>query len=305
MSALVSVIIPNYNCAAFLPAALKSVFEQDLQAVDIIIIDDGSTDGSLTYLETLAAEHANVRLVRQGNQGVVAARNKAIQIAHSDLIAFLDADDIWQKHKLVEQIGYMYSNPNVVMTFTNYQHVTECGKHIIDCFSYWDEFNPVENHDEYQLLSNPLNAILATNVVGTSTVVARKHALLDAGLFNPELKSASDWDMWLKLASLGDVAFSNSCATHYLMRSNSITSNRLNRLTAMQNIVSLYRNNPNLSKKALAHAYAHIQEGYAEYYRELGNKFSPIWHDLIAIYNNPLIRNLKHLCHDLKRAVCF
>ncbi|WP_440906401.1 glycosyltransferase family 2 protein (plasmid) [Catenovulum sp. SX2] len=305
MNALVSVIIPNYNCAAYLPAAVKSVFAQDLRALDIIIIDDGSTDGSLAYLETLAAEHESVRLVRQGNQGVVAARNKAIQIARSDLIAFLDADDIWQKHKLVEQVGYMYSNPEVVMTFTNYQHVTECGKQIIDCFSYWDEFNPEEKHGEYQKLNNPLNSILATNVVGTSTVVARKQALIEAGLFDAELKSASDWDMWLKLANIGDVAFSTSCSTHYLMRSNSITSNRLNRLTAMQNILSLHSRNPNLSKKALAHAYAHIQEGYAEYYRELGDKLSPIWHDLVAIYKNPLIRNLKHLCHDLKRAVCF
>lgn len=295
-----TVIIPTYNCRDFLPACIDSVLAQQYANLEIIVIDDGSTDGSQQWLAQKAQITPQMTVLTQQNKGVVCARNRAIQLAKGKWIAFLDADDTWFNGKLAEQMAYMKTHQGCVLSFTNYDHVDEQGRYIIDCFGYWRHpaITPAKTN-KFTGLSDPLNALLHSNIIGTSSVIAKKSALVECGLFDGSLNSASDWDLWLKLAQKGCFAYSTASLMGYLMRQGSITSNRLNRLNAMKTIVNRVKllAAPATIKKATAN----IQQGYAEYHREQGDFIKAITHDLKSFYFHPHLRTLKHLCFDTRQ----
>jgi glycosyltransferase involved in cell wall biosynthesis len=120
---LVSVIIPVYNGARFLGAALESVFAQTYRPIEVIVVDDGSADDS----GVIAQSFPEVRYVRQQNEGVAAARNNAIQIARGEFLAFLDQDDLWTPEKLKVQVDHLLNNPELGYTLTHLQFFLEPG----------------------------------------------------------------------------------------------------------------------------------------------------------------------------------
>lgn len=302
-SCALSVVIPTYNCLEFLPKAISSVLEQGLNDYEVIIVDDGSTDGSLEWLEKFKLYSNNISVVRQNNQGVVKARNRAIGMAQGKYIAFLDADDFRYPYTLERQLKHMQLNPECVLSFTNYDHLNEDYTQVIDCFSYWKEFKQVTEFNNplmFYPLKDPLNQLLSTNIVGTSTTVVKKSAILSLGGFSEKMQSASDWEMWLRLAKRGDIAFSSEATTGYLMRAGSITSRRLDRLAAISQIISVNAKEPLVKKRAVSRAKAHLFEGYADYHRSNENSIRAIYYDLSSLYYSPQFRRLKHLCHDIK-----
>ena len=105
---LVSAIVPVHNGERYLGAALESIFAQRYEPLEVIVVDDGSRDGSVA----VAAQFA-VRLVRQENRGVAAARNRGLAEARGDLLAFLDQDDAWPPGKLDTQVAFLAANPAV------------------------------------------------------------------------------------------------------------------------------------------------------------------------------------------------
>ncbi len=297
-----SVIIPVYNCMAYLPACIDSIVAQQMDNIEVIVIDDGSSDGCKEWLEQKSRIYAPLKVISQPNMGVVEARNEGIKAAKGDLIAFLDADDTWCPRKLSSQVDYMKRHQGCVLTFTNYDHVDEAGNDIIDCFSYWkSEALNNNTHGQFVGLYDPLNVLLSANIVGTSTVVAKRQSMIDVGLFDPSLNSASDWDMWLKLTQTGCFAYCSLPLMKYLMRQGSITANRLNRLSAMETIVSRVKHIANST--ALNIAQANIHEGYAEFNREHAQYMKAIAHDVKALYLFPHLRMFKHLCFDIKQVV--
>lgn len=299
MQPLVSVVIPTYNCLDYLSKAIGSVLEQDLEELEILVMDDGSTDGTFAWLEKIAEQHPQIVPVRLEHVGVVAARNHAIEMARSEYIAFLDADDYWLPGKLKCQLNWHMASEDHVLSFTNYMHFNEEGKEIIDCFGYWKVFNHLPNANRFFELDSAGDEILATNMIGTSTVVARRDALLKVGGFSSELKSTSDWDMWLKLAQCGKVSANPRIQMQYLMRAGSITSNRLNRLEAMRRIITGYINRYPASDKACELAWSRLEEGYAEYHREQGEAKKALRWDWVSLRRAPEFRKLKHLSRDL------
>ena len=120
---LVSVIIPVYNGARYLRAALESVFAQTYRPLEVIVVDDGSVDDS----GDIAQSFPEVRYVRQDNQGVAAARNNAIDAARGEFFAFLDQDDLWTPEKLRLQIGHLLSHPDLGYTLTHQQFFLDPG----------------------------------------------------------------------------------------------------------------------------------------------------------------------------------
>tara|TARA_B110000211_G_C14079217_1_gene553671 strand:+ start:2503 stop:3417 length:915 start_codon:yes stop_codon:yes gene_type:complete len=303
MSIQVSVIIPNFNCKQYLAKAISSVVRQHNIECEILIIDDGSTDGSIEWLNKLQQSLPNMRVIKQQNCGVVSVRNKAIELAKGDYIAFLDADDYWTEDKLFNQVTYMQNNRDCVLSFTNYMHVNEQYEPIIDCFSYWPEFTKFINWNTegYQNLKSPMDLLLFANVIGTSSVVVKKSAICYVGKFDKSLSSASDWDCWLKLARIGNVAFSNQVSMGYLMRAGSITANRQNRLTAMQIIIDRCKNDIGVVSRFKAKA--RMLECYSEYYREIGYTFKAFCLATAAFLLFPHRRNLQHLVHDIKQSI--
>ena len=302
MSKDVSVVIPNYNCLKYLPRAISSALKQKGVRIEIIIIDDGSTDDSLIWLKRTERMYNQIRIISQANKGVIAARNTAIKKANSDYIAFLDADDYWPVDKLAEQLSFMKSRPACGLSFTNYQHVDVGYQDIIDCFSYWPEFlQHIDPHDYgYQLLPSAVNRILETNVIGTSSVMVKKQHIERAGGFDPTLRSAEDWDCWLRIALNSEVAFSNKIAMSYLMRPDSITANRQHRIDAMRDIIERIGHHESVNDTSYQIALTRLMESQGEMYRLQNQFYTALLHSSHAFYRAPQMRRFKALLSDAK-----
>ena len=122
-SSIVSVIIPAYNAARFLGQALESVFAQTHRPLEVIVVDDGSTDSTIA----IATSRDGVTLIQQPNAGASSARNTGLKVASGDYFAFLDADDLWLPEKLSLQVSYLCQNPGVGFLAAHSEHFVEAG----------------------------------------------------------------------------------------------------------------------------------------------------------------------------------
>lgn len=277
---LVSIIIPTYNCLQYLPIALRSIQKQGVAELEIVIMDDGSSDGSWDYLTLAAACDKRIRPVKLRNGGVVKARNHGLKMAKGQYIAFLDADDYWLSGKLARQLAFHRQQPEVTLSFSNYLHFNENNDYLGDCFEYWTYFSKIlrkkdkreqglQSATGYKTLGKQDMAIIfAENVIGTSCVMFNRQALGEMIYFDEALKSAEDWDFWLQAASRGPVAYTRSVDMAYLMRPNSETSKTWVRVVYMQKIMRRYlkpvmRSNPLVILQSLSG----LLVCYAEHYR--------------------------------------
>jgi glycosyltransferase involved in cell wall biosynthesis len=120
---LVSVIVPVFNCARFLGECLESLLAQDYPALDIVVVDDGSSDGS----GDLAERFSEVRVLRRSHEGLYATRNAGLGVAAGPLIGFCDADDLWKPEKARRQVEYLQSHPDVAVVLCRHDTVFEPG----------------------------------------------------------------------------------------------------------------------------------------------------------------------------------
>ena len=171
----VSVIIPVYNGERYLRAALESVFGQDHKPYEVIVVDDGSTDRTAEIIR----DFEDVLYVRQSNQGVAVARNKGLDIARGEFIAFLDQDDVWTPNKLAVQVQYFLDHPEIQYTLTHQQFFLEPGAHIPTWF-------------RKELLSEPHPGFVP------STLVARRGVFEKIGRFETTYSHASDSDWFFR-----------------------------------------------------------------------------------------------------------
>lgn len=179
---LVSVVIPTYNRAKVLERALKTALSQTYQNIEILIVDDGSTDNTEAALTPFRDQ---VRYFYQQNQGASAARNRAIQEARGKYIAFLDSDDEWLPTKLEKQIALLESQPE--LSFIACLAVDE----VRDCSGY-------DDHDgQFQrFLIRPFRQNMTRYVVRRECF--EKYGALDTSIHGPE-----DWELWLRLLQQG------------------------------------------------------------------------------------------------------
>jgi glycosyltransferase involved in cell wall biosynthesis len=185
---LVSVIIPTYNHAAFLPAALKSVQAQTHAAVEIIVVDDFSTDNT----EEVVAEHATSRTtyIKSANKGIVAtSRNVGARAAKGEYVAFLDADDVWAPNKLALQLPHL-ADPSVAAVASDLSYFGARR------YSQSRRGRGPAGYRDYGNIE-----IVRDNPIATSSVVMRRLDLERVGGFDqsPEFRFIEDWELWLRL----------------------------------------------------------------------------------------------------------
>ncbi|MEZ8880303.1 glycosyltransferase family 2 protein [Vibrio lentus] len=300
--AKVSIIIPTYNCLDYLPKAIGSVLKQTHQDVELIIIDDNSNDGTSTYLALIDDE----RIITLSTLGVGApqARNLGIEKATGEYIAFLDADDFWFPEKIERQLEFHQRYPGLAMSFTNYEHLTEDYQVIIDCFSYWSQF---QDQDELFInIESPLEFIIENNVIGTSTVMVKADVFSQTNSFDADIKYGEDWELWLRMSENHQIGVLNSVQVGYLMRASSVTqaeSLKLRNLQSIESILQRYQNNSehwNLRSSSFKVAKARILEGYADYYRGLQQNRQAIAYSFRSLVMAPQKRTLRHLLGDCK-----
>lgn len=186
MAPRISIVMPCYNAAAHLPVSTASVLAQDFADWELIIVDDGSTDESPTWLAGL--EDPRIQVVRQANGGVSAARNRALAMARGDCVAFLDADDTWAPDFLRRMLTALDGDPAAVLAYCGWQNLGLPG-------GRGEPFVPpdYESSEKEALLFAgcrwPIHAALT-----------RREALLEAGGFDSRLRNAEDYLLWLRVA---------------------------------------------------------------------------------------------------------
>lgn len=186
MTPSVTVVIPTYNLALLLPGAIASVRAQQWPNLEIIVVDDGSTDDTESVLHALAGD-GDLRWLRQENAGAAAARNRGIVEAKGEWVAFLDADDFWLPGKLAAQFSELEIRPDAVFSYTDVTLRSATGQ---------------ESDLECGNADRPLlTQLLGGNLFATPTVLVRRDCLLEVGLFDARLRTGEDWDMWMRLAA--------------------------------------------------------------------------------------------------------
>ena len=181
---LISCIVPVYNGERFLTEALESILEQTYQNLEVIVVDDGSTDGT----ESISRRYGKqIHYHFQSNSGAPAARDEGIRISNGELIAFLDADDLWHPEKLERQLARFQAKPELDLCFTHVKH-------------FWvPEMKEEEKRFQNHRLSQPLPAYL------TQAILVRRELFHTVGNFNTGLKFADAMDWFLRAIHKGAV----------------------------------------------------------------------------------------------------
>lgn len=187
----VGVVIPTFNRCGQLMSALDSVLRQTRTVDEIIVVDDGSTDGTPEMLKQFASRHADrkIKIIRQENRGPSAARNAGIRAASAGLIAFLDDDDIWFPHKTERQLAVFASDPELALL--------GCASNIVSLFG------------ELHLVRIGERAMLFRNWFATPAVMVRREVALACGGFPEDLRQYEDYALWLKISGVHKCAFLN------------------------------------------------------------------------------------------------
>lgn len=180
----VSVVIPTFNRLGFVREAVASVCGQRDATFEVIVVDDGSTDGTA---DALQREFARIRVVRTENRGVAAARNLGVRHSRSELTAFLDSDDLWLPGKLAAQVEFFTGHPDAQICQTEEIWVRN-GVRV----------NPCARHRK--LNGDVFDASLRRCVVSPSAALLRRRLFERVGGFDESLPACEDYDLWLRIA---------------------------------------------------------------------------------------------------------
>ncbi len=185
----VSVVIPAYNQAQYLGGAIRSVLEQRYRDYEILVVDDGSTD---TTPEVAQGFGPNVLCIRQENQGLAGARNTGIRHARGELVALLDSDDEWLPGYLERMVGLAEAHPEAVVYYCAVEYIGP------------DDQDLPQKPDAIVLPPEEMYAtLLRYNFLVPSTILMRREAVEQAGLFDTDFRRLQDWELWLRMLRSG------------------------------------------------------------------------------------------------------
>jgi len=211
---LVSVIIPNYNYAEFVDKAIESVLSQTYKNIEIIVVDDGSTDNSLDILSSYSSE---ITLISQCNLGVSSARNAGLAKASGEYVCFLDSDDIWFSNKIEVQISHLLNNKKACVYGGIHFFVGNIGVNKFIEPQYkgklWRKY-----------MWNPGRSIV---LLGCSNAILPTEIAKSVGGFDTRLSMSADWDFFRKVADLVEIEYDLRCLVGYRQHPKSMSQSNL------------------------------------------------------------------------------
>lgn len=217
----VSIVIPAYNVAPYIGETLATVFAQTFTDFEVIIVNDGSPDTEAFELAIMPYRE-RICYLKQENRGASAARNTGLRAARGELIAFLDADDLWLPNYLTEQLKFIseYGCDLACADALIFGASADAGQ------SYMDSLMSAAPHEG---LVTFIELVNADRSLITSGVVVRRDLVLEVGLFDESLRNAQDFDLWLRLARHGArLAYQRKVLLSYRSRPNSLSGDAIN-----------------------------------------------------------------------------
>lgn len=205
----ISVVLAVWNGERYLAEAIESVLKQDAGGMEVIVVDDGSTDGTPGILSKLESD-ARIRVLRQSNQGLVAALNAGIQLSRGEYIARIDADDVCMPGRLSAQRSFLERHPEVLA--------------VGGAIELIDEYGRPKGRRNY-----PVGQVAATRgmlkgcTLAHPAVMMRRKAVLEAGGYRACFKHAEDYDLWLRLIERGRVDNLDDIVIKYRVHADSVT----------------------------------------------------------------------------------
>lgn len=239
---VVSVIIPVYNGSKYVKRAIDSVLAQTYKAIELVVVDDGSTDGSR---EVISAYGARVVPIFQQNNGVAHARNAGIRHSSGEFVAFLDQDDWWADQKIEKQVRAISAEVDLV--HTGVSHYDECSGQFVE------PLNPQARPDK--LVGECYEQLLLGNAIYNSSVMVRRSALDLVGLFDTEIRgnTVQDYELWLRIARRGRLAYVGEEMTVFRVHADQGTWNRTLMLSEEIRLLERQSNtNPGTLRRRLA-----------------------------------------------------
>ena len=236
---LVSVVIPCYNHARFLGEAIESVLGQTYRRVEIIVVDDGSSD----HTSAVAALYPRVHYIRQNNQGLAAARNTGLHESHGDILVFLDADDRLMPEALERGVQHLLKSPESAFVSGRYRYIKEDG-------------SIMRESSQEPADSDAYAAFLRGNYIGMHATVAYRRSVLEAeGGFNPSLPACEDYDLYLRIARKHPVLVHDHLVAEYRRHGHNMSRDPKRMLKSALDVLSANWE------------YARTKENYREAYR--------------------------------------
>ena len=275
----VDVIVPAYNAAQYLAAAIESVVAQTFGDWRMILVDDGSTDGTpeiaRTYVERLGAK---LKYVRQHNQGVSAARNTAIRNSSAEFLALLDGDDVWLPHRLSESLKVFDHCPEVGLAYGLVSRIDPTSA-IID--------TPLtdQKHGEGRIGSY----IYMRRVhLPCPTIILRRACLDEVGLFDETMRATEDRDLCLRIALRYAIRFIPKVLAYYRISPNSMSTDPERMLQAQLQFIEKHYGQPGCGWRAKHIAPSTVYQERAETFSRRGNARLALSNAMRAVAFNPL-----------------
>lgn len=208
----VSVIIPNYNYARYVGGAIESVLTQTYPNVDIIVVDDGSTDASKDVLFNYGD---SIKVLSQQNRGVAAARNNGVAASSGEFVAFLDADDEWLPEKITKQVALFRQDHTLGLVHVGVEEVDENGNPLRQCLE------GASGDATHELLMLGRKGILG----GGSGLMVPRAVFDEIGGFDTRLSTSADWDLFFQIASRYSVGFVLEPLLRYRIHNSNMSAN--------------------------------------------------------------------------------
>lgn len=224
----ISIIVPTYNRAGMIHRAIESIKVQTFNDWELIVVDDASTDNTEEIIRTYVKNDQRIRYLKhEKNKGGSVARNSGIQISKGSYIAFLDDDDRWHPEKLRLQYDYLQNYPETGLIYSGF------------CYVDYETDKIIKRvRPRYQ--GNVSSIILKTNIIGSPTPLIRSECFQRAGLFDDQLTSCQDWDMWIRISQYYSFAYFKECLAEVTMHGRQISSNLSSKIDSRNKLLDKY-----------------------------------------------------------------
>lgn len=251
--ARVSAIIPAYNCEKYIVETIESVFAQTHKDIELIVVDDGSTDRTEEIIRSFGARLNYIR--QDKNSGPSAARNRGIKESSGAYVAFLDHDDIWLPDKIEEQVRMLEREKDLALVYSNFYYINRSGSIMGKLF---DNIKPCRGF--------VFEELVISNFIPTSSVVIRKKVLDETGIFDERFLIAQDYDLYIRIAERHKIDFIERPLLKYMVHPDGASKKR-RRITLEEaiDIASFYRDKVKATNARIAQRLDHAIARYKFY----------------------------------------